>query len=60
MSVHVNELHKKVLDEYTLALLSHCYVHLSNLVLQKGFCNNKEWRIFFNFEWPGSICKSSK
>lgn len=47
MSGHVNGLQKKVLDEYPLAIFTHCYAHVLNLVLQQGLSNIKECRIFF-------------
>lgn len=47
MSGHANGLQKKVLDEYPLAIFTHCYAHILNLVLQQGLSNIKECRIFF-------------
>ena len=47
MSGHANGLQKKVLDEFPLAIFTHCYAHVLNLVLQQGLSNIKECRIFF-------------
>ena len=47
MSGHTNGLQKKVLDEFPLAIFTHCYAHVLNLVLQQSLSNIKECRIFF-------------
>ena len=47
MSGHINGLQKKVIDEFPLAIFTHCYAHVLNLVLQQSLSTIKECRIFF-------------
>lgn len=44
MSGHVNRLERKVRVEYPLAICTHCYAHVLNLVSQQDLCSIKECR----------------
>ena len=47
MSGHINGLQQKVIDKFPLAIFTHCYAHVLNLVLQQSLSSIKECRIFF-------------
>lgn len=47
MSGHINGLQSKVLSRYPMALFTHCYAHVLNLVLQQSISNIKACKIFF-------------
>ena len=47
MSGHINGLQKKVTDDFPMAIFTHCYAHVLNLVLQQSLSSIKECRIFF-------------
>jgi hypothetical protein len=44
---HINGLQSKVIEAYHLAVFTHCYVHVLNLVLKKSLSNIKECKLFF-------------
>ena len=46
MSGHINGLQQKVIDKFPLAIFTHCYAHVLNLVLQQSLSSIKECRIF--------------
>jgi hypothetical protein len=47
MSGHINGLQSKVIEAYPLAIFTHCYPHVLNLVLKQSLSNIKECRLFF-------------
>jgi hypothetical protein len=47
MSGHIIELQSKVIEAYPLAIITHCYVHVLNLVLKQSLSNIKKCRLFF-------------
>ena len=49
-SGHINGRQGKVFDEHPLAIFTHCYAHVLNLVLQKGQSIIKECTFFSNLE----------
>jgi hypothetical protein len=46
MSGHINGLQSKVMEAYPLAIFTHCYAHVLNLVLKQSLSNIKECRLF--------------
>jgi hypothetical protein len=44
---HINWLQSKVIEAYPLAISTHCYAHVLNLVLKQSPSNIKECRLFF-------------
>lgn len=48
MSGHLNGLQMKVQQEYPMALYTHCYAHVLNLVLSQGMDEISECNIFFS------------
>jgi hypothetical protein len=47
MSGHINGLQSKVIKACPLAIFTHCYAHVLNLVLKQSLSNIKECRLFF-------------
>jgi hypothetical protein len=47
MSGRINGLQSKVIEAYPLAIFTHCYAHVLNLVLKKSLPKIKECRLFF-------------
>lgn len=56
MSGHLNGLQMKVQQEYHMALFTHCYAHVLNLVLSQEMAEISECDIFFfNFKWNFNV-----
>jgi hypothetical protein len=47
MSGHINGLQSKVIEACPLAIFTHCYAHVLNLVLKQSLPNIKACRLFF-------------
>ena len=47
MSGHLNGLQTKVVEAYPLAMFTHCYAHVLNLVLQQSLMHITECKVFF-------------
>jgi hypothetical protein len=47
MDGHINGLQSKIIEAYPLAIFTHCYAHVLNLVLKQSLSNIKECRLFF-------------
>jgi hypothetical protein len=46
-SGRINGLQSKVIEVYPLAIFTHCYAHVLNLVVKQSLPNIKECRLFF-------------